>query len=233
MIDIVHDSYVNLSQEPDERCLQPNEFIDADHPAIQAYAAVAIEGASTDAEKAVKLYYAVRDPLIYAPYHCYLPREKYKASAILADQKGYCVPKSLVLVAMARAVGIPSVLGLADVKNHLATEKMTKMTGDSPYFHGYAVFWLDGKWVKASPAFNLSMCERFDVRPLEFNGRDDALLHEFDRQDRRHMEYLRDHGAFAEFPYELSETVLWERFPLLMETLKNNQVGDMENEKFA
>ena len=61
----------------------------------------------------------------------------------------------------------------------------------------------------------------------------DALLHEFDRQDRRHMEYLRDHGAFAEFPYELSETVLWERFPLLMETLKNNQVGDMENEKFA
>lgn len=224
---------IDLTQAPDESCLQANEFFDSDHPSIIAYAEALTKGVKGDAEKAAKLYYAVRDEIIYAPYHCLLPRAKFRASAILQDKKGYCVPKSLLLGALARAVGIPAALGLADVKNHLATEKMAQLTGDSPYFHGYTVFYIENKWVKASPAFNLSMCERFDVKPLEFNGRDDALMHEFDRQNRRHMEYLKDHGVFSEFPYELSERVLWERFPALMDSLKKNQTGDFENEKIA
>ena len=58
-------------------------------------------------------------------------------------------------------------------------------------YHGYTDLCLDGKWVKATPAFNLALCTRFRVKPLEFDGRDDSIFHPFDEDDRRHMEYLR------------------------------------------
>ena len=37
------------------------------------------------------------------------------------------------------------------------------------------MLYLEGKWVKATPAFNIEMCTRFGVKPLEFNGVDDSL----------------------------------------------------------
>src|SRR5215470_17689442 len=51
---------------------------------------------------------------------------------------------------------------------------------------------LDGRWVKATPLFDRALCERFGVRPLEFDGRADSLFHAFDAAGRRHMEYVRD-----------------------------------------
>jgi hypothetical protein len=62
--------------------------------------------------------------------------------------------------------------------------------------------YLEGLWVKAAPAFNIELCTRFGVRPTEFDGRSDALFQEFDTSDRRHMEYVKDHGVWSEFPYE-------------------------------
>jgi hypothetical protein len=67
-------------------------------------------------------------------------------------------------------------------------------------WHGYTELWLDGAWVKATPAFNLELCERFGLLPLEFDGRSDSLYHPFDREGRRHMEYLHQRGAFHEVP---------------------------------
>jgi hypothetical protein len=74
----------------------------------------------------------------------------------------------------------------------------------STYFmhHGYAVLYLDGQWVKAAPAFNIQLCDRFHVRPTEFDGRADAVFQEYDARDRRHMEYVKDHGMWSDFPYD-------------------------------
>ena len=33
-------------------------------------------------------------------------------------------------------------------------------------FHGFNEFFLDDTWVKATPAFNLSLCEKFGLRPV-------------------------------------------------------------------
>ena len=76
--------------------------------------------------------------------------------------------------------GIPARLGFADVRNHLASEKLLARLGTDLFvFHGFTEFWLAGRWVKATPAFNIELCERFGVRPLEFDGRSDALFHEY------------------------------------------------------
>ena len=117
---------------------------------------------------------------------------------------GWCVSKAVLLAACARAAGIPSAIGLADVVNHLVTDKLrAKMGGvDVFYDHGYAALHLAGRWVKAVPAFNIELCERFGVRPTEFDGEHDALYQEFDVHDRRHMEYLTDYGTWSDLPLQ-------------------------------
>jgi hypothetical protein len=56
--------------------------------------------------------------------------------------------------------------------------------------------------VKATPAFNASLCDRLGVSVLEFDGRTDSLFQPFDRSGRRHMEYLLDRGTYADVPFE-------------------------------
>ena len=67
-------------------------------------------------------------------------------------------------------------------------------------WHGYTSILLDGQWRKATPAFNLSLCEKFRIRPLEFDGTTDSIYHPYDMDGREHMEYLRYRGEFIEVP---------------------------------
>ena len=112
--------------------------------------------------------------------------------------------KAILLTAVYRSIGIPSRLGYADVRNHLSTERMRKaMKTDVFYWHGYSAIYLDGNWIKLTPAFNIELCRKFDIKPLDFDGYEDALFHPFDLQGNRHMEYLRYRGEFADVPIDL------------------------------
>lgn len=194
--------------------LEPTYYLDSDSPEVAAFAREAAGDAKSDVERAVRLYYAVRDGIRYDPYRFVLARESFRASAVLASGASFCVPKAILLAAAARALGIPSRLGFADVRNHLTTRRLREMMRSDVFvFHGYTELYLDGKWVKATPTFNRSLCERFGVRTLEFDGREDALLHPFDREGRRHMEYLRDRGTFADFPLEAMVAAIREAYP--------------------
>ena len=180
--------------------LQPAKFIDSDHPAVHAFAAEHARGA-TDRDKAIALYRAVRDRVRYNPFQNFTRDDAYRGSACLERGEGWCVPKAALLAACARVVGIPARVGYADVKNHLTTPALTaKMGTDLFVFHGYTDLFLEGKWVKATPAFNLELCRRFRVKPLEFDGKEDSIFHPFDEDERRHMEYVKDHGTFADVP---------------------------------
>ena len=187
----------------DPAYLQPSRYIESDSSEIMAFANAAASDASQPIETAVRLYYAVRDTVIYDPYQSYSRLETYSGRIALERRRGYCVAKAALLVACARARGIPARIGFADVRNHLATPRLLELNGgDIFYWHAYADLWLEGKFVKATPAFNLSMCERFGTLPLEFDGRNDSIFHACDGMDRRHMEYLTNHGTFAEVPVE-------------------------------
>lgn len=183
--------------------LRPTWFLESDAPSIVQFAERVTGDMETDVDKGVRLFRAVRDEIRYDPYHIDLSREGMRASAILARGYGYCVAKAIVLAAAARAVSIPSRLGFADVRNHLTTERLRRfMKTDTFVYHGFTELFLGGRWLKATPTFNMALCERFGVKPLEFNGHSDALFHEYDREGKRHMEYILDHGSFVDLPYE-------------------------------
>ena len=189
--------------------LAPTPFIESDAPSVVQFAREATADTDDPTDKAVKLYYAVRDGFRYDPYSITLDATCYRATTVLRDGAAFCVPKAVLLAAAARAVGIPSGVGFADVRNHLNTEKLRRTMGSDLFiYHGYTLLKPGERWFKVTPAFNLSLCVKFGVRSLEFDGTADALLHPYDSQNRRHMEYVRERGNFAEFPFEEIVTAL-------------------------
>ena len=187
----------------DPRYLAPAEFIDTDHPAVIAFAGEKSGGSGSPRQQILRLYYAVRDEILYDPYLPMRDRSSYRASDCLLAGRGWCVSKAALLAACARARGVPARCGYADVRNHLATRKLLESMGtDVFYWHSYADLFLEGQWVKATPAFNRSLCEKFGLRPLDFDGRHDSLFQEFDQAGNRHMEYLQFRGTFGDVPYD-------------------------------
>lgn len=182
-------------------CLTATDCIDHAHPAVQAFVAAHDAPAATPRERAVALYYAVRDRIRYDPYFIDLSTSGLSASTCVTSGRGWCVSKAVLLAACCRRIGIPARLGYADVRNHLSTARMRAiMQTDEFRWHGYTAILLDGRWIKATPAFNVELCEKFRLRPLEFDGREDSIYHPFDLEGRQHMEYLRYRGEFADLP---------------------------------
>ncbi|MHA7837199.1 MAG: transglutaminase-like domain-containing protein [bacterium] len=194
----------------DSRSERPSApIIDSDHPAVREFSVSRIRDAGaaggTPREKAIALYYAVRDEIRYDPHGAGVSAESLRASATLEREHGWCVSKAVLLAAVCRAAEIPARLGFADVRNHLSTARMREhMQTDVFYWHGYTTMRLGETetWVKATPAFNIELCERFGFLPLEFDGWTDSLYHPFDREGRQHMEYVHERGEFEDVPLD-------------------------------
>jgi transglutaminase-like putative cysteine protease len=192
--------------------LKPGRFVDSDHPAVRDFAQKRSSG-TTERERAVALYYAVRDGVRYNPFQNFTSDDVYRGSTCLERGEGWCVPKAALLAACLRSIGIPARVGFADVKNHLTSPELTRRMGTDLFvFHGYCDVFLEGRWVKATPAFNLSLCTRFRVKPLEFDGREDSIFHPFDADNRKHMEYVADRGTYADVPVELIKRTFRETY---------------------
>ena len=195
--------------------LEPGRYIDSGHPAVISFSKKNAIG-KTHSARAVALYYAVRDAIRYNPFLDFSKEETFQASRCITAGEGFCVAKAALLAACARADGIPARVGFADVKNHLTTPALRERMGTDLFvYHGYTELLLEGRWVKATPAFNLELCRRFRVKPLEFDGREDSIFHPFDEEDRRHMEYLRDRGSHADVPVAEIMQAFREAYPVL------------------
>ena len=178
--------------------LEPTPIIDSDHPSIIKFAEKTVGQTRNRVAQAVKLYYAVRDGIWYNPYLPFYAPEHFKASNVLKEKQGYCISKASLLCALGRARGIPSRVGFANVRNHLATEELIRNIGSDVFaFHGYTEFHLEGKWVKATPAFNAELCKKHRVQPLEFTGRENSVFQPYNRDKQMFMEYVADHGTLS------------------------------------
>lgn len=192
-----------LSEKSDfTEYLSPTEILDSSNEEIVGYAARVIRDAGNDPiTKAVSLYYAVRDGIWYDPYYPFYLPEHYRASNVLRSGRGFCISKAALLCALGRACDIPSRVGFATVRNHIATKQLIEFMGSDLFvYHGFTEFYLNGKWVKATPAFNAALCRRHKVEPLEFNGREDSIFHAYNSEKQKYMEYVAYHGSYSDIP---------------------------------
>jgi transglutaminase-like putative cysteine protease len=212
--------------------LKAGRFVDSDHPAVIAYAKQHSAGAKDERDAALRLYSAIRDGIIYDPYVDLANPANYRASSVLAAGRAFCVGKSALLAASARAVGIRARVGYADVRNHLTSPRFyEKAKTDRFIWHSYTELYLAGRWVKATPAFDRALCDRLGLKTLEFDGETDSLLQPFDRSGRQHMEYLNDRGAFADVPFDIIQAEFLRHYPGLMSS--HGLHGDFHAEAVA
>jgi transglutaminase-like putative cysteine protease len=217
---------------PEASFLEPTRFIDSDAANVREFARVAATGARDDVERAIALYRAVREHVLYDPYVDISKPASYRASEVLALGRGYCVGKASLLAAAARAAGVPARVGYADVRNHMTSPRLYEALGTDIFrWHSYTDLYVDGRWGKATPAFNASLCDRLGVHVLEFDGRNDSLFQQFDRSGRRHMEYLRDRGVYADVPFEVILDDFRVHYPALLS--KAGLSGDFQAEAVA
>jgi len=95
--------------------LQSADFIDSSAVNIKNFAKDAVCFSQAQDEKAVALYYRVRDEIRDTPYLDFSDPEMYRASSLLHNGYGFCISKASLLAACGRALGIPSRVSFADI----------------------------------------------------------------------------------------------------------------------
>jgi transglutaminase-like putative cysteine protease len=207
--------------------LAPAEYIDSDHPAIVA---LANSGRGGSVVEQARRYYLTAREIRYDPDLDYADLEIYRASSVLREGAGYCVGKAALFAALCRAGGIPARIAFADVTNHLSSERLREKMGTNYFaWHGFTEVRLGDAWVKASPTFNSTLCDRFGVVALDFDGATDALLQAYDGAGRTFMQYEVLHGAFHDVPAKFLMREMARLYPSLRHS-GGLSAGGMENE---
>lgn len=199
--------------------LETTYYFDFENESVQQLISEYKNDSLTDKEKTIRMYTKVRDNWKYDPYSISLSKEKYISSHIAQKQSGNCVEKSIILIACLRALGIPARLHLGKVKNHIAVERLTEKFGSNELTpHGMVNVHLNNKWLKMSPAFNKSLCEKLNVEPLGFDGENNSFLQQFNSEGSRFMEYIDYYGYFEDVPLDFMINNIKEHYPHIFDT---------------
>jgi hypothetical protein len=212
--------------------LKSTAAIDSDNPSIKEKAQNLIKGKREAADKAKSLFYWVRDEIKYNPFLALEFSENFRASKTLERGQGFCIEKAAVLAAFARAAGIPARLHFADIRNHLVSDKLLKVMETNLFrYHGYTELYINGKWVKATPAFDLKMCHKNRIVPVEFDGQNDAILHSHNLDGKLHIEYVKDRGYHEDVPVDEILAVFDKHYGLEAQRERLNQLIETEKAK--
>jgi len=195
--------------------LQPGDIIDSDDPAIRSLAESITTGLAGDAERARAIFYWVRDRIRYNMLAPIDRPEHYRPAATVARGEGYCVQKSALMTGLLRAAGIPARMVFATFINHQLRREVYDMLGTNRFvYHGFVELFVEGRWIRATPVFDPDVCERMDMKTVEFDGRSTSVLHPVDRKGRPHIEYVEEHGIYHDVPYDEIMTVFARVYPM-------------------
>ena len=165
---------------PQATYLTTTWYCDYDHPDVIRQSRAVTGTLSSDTEKAVAIFYFVRDKILYRVGHW-----QKRASETLSEREGTCTNAANLFVAMCRAVGIPAGYGVLRVKGKsyfgpvmlpLFRQFMTK---DS--VHIYGTVFLEGRWIQVDPSDDYDFCRatgHFNptAQLVDWDGRTDAML---------------------------------------------------------
>lgn len=181
--------------EPLESFLEPAPGVQCEPREVFDLARKTARGSKNDVEAAQKLFEFARDTVRYSVAVPFEPLEQYLALNTLARGKGYCVQKAALLCALARAVGIPSRLGFADIANEQLPEELYEITGDNVLqYHSFVEWFIGGRWQKATPSFDAALSAQRGWRLVEFKSGEDLLLPAFTLDGRPHIRYISQRG---------------------------------------
>ncbi len=197
-----------------EESLEPTPYIDCDAELVKAKSQEIVQGITAQRDKAIRIFYAVRDSIKYTIYGKRSLPEHFRASYVLSAGQGYCVQKAILFVALARAASIPSRLRFAAVRNHLMPRDLLEKRGSNLLaYNGHAGLELEGSWLNVAPTFDIVCCNSAGLRPVEFDGEHDALLPSHTLDGRRHIEYVEDRGFFRDVPFDqIMSTTLMNKY---------------------
>ncbi|MFW9772457.1 MAG: transglutaminase family protein [Candidatus Thorarchaeota archaeon] len=214
--------------------LQPSEFFDFNKKIVKNQVKKIINGLDTVKEKAIALFYWVRNEIKYN-MATYLPNSKshFKASVTLRRRNGFCVSKSILLSSFARAIGIPARIHLVDLINHKVSHKVIEFMGHNVmYYHGYSEFYLDRKWLKLTPSFDKATAIKGGFLPMvEFDGESDAVFPPYDNEGNLFGEYIKDRGIHADLPLEEIDRVFEEKYEKYARYKKGLSINSMKGEE--
>jgi len=214
-----------------KKYLSETDYINYSNDKIKEVSDIICPSEATDKDNAISLYLYVRDSIKYDPYAITLNKSCFTASEILKKGKGYCVSKAILFTALLRSVNIPSRVGFSDVINHLSSKKLLERMGTNIfYYHGYVEVYLNGRWIKATPAFDSDLCKIAQIPPLEFDGEKDSTFQKFNNKGNKYMEYVRDHGGFSDVPYELLLEKYACYYPVLVNVDSESYSDDLHTE---
>ena len=186
-----------------DQYLASTDTIDAVSPAIREKVTELTRGCTDDAEKAVRLFYFVRDEIPYNIYMISMFREDFVASTVLERGKGYCMQKAVLLAALGRAAGIPTRLAFAKIRNNRTPQRFVDKVGTNVFpRHGYDQFFLDGEWISAAATFDRQLCEKNGLKTVEFDGMSDATLPLEDASGNPYIDYVELFGHEADLPLD-------------------------------
>ncbi len=209
-------------QKVENSYLIPTNFLDYNSPVLNEFIR-SIDRANSKKQQAIEVYYLVRDHFLYDPYHLDLRPEALIASNILERRRAWCVEKAIVMTACLRALDIPSRLGYGIVINHIGVDKLTSyLKRKEIVFHGYVEAFIDGSWVKSTPAFDKKVCRLSGVPPLEWDGENDAMFQAY-KGDEKFMEYIHFYGHFDDVPVELMNSEMKKYYPHLFDEEYNTK----------
>jgi transglutaminase-like putative cysteine protease len=181
--------------------LTETQFLDFNSAEVAEFVAKHA-GTGDQKDRAVRLFYAVRDRIHYEIYNADLSASGMRASAILSRGSGLCIHKSVVYAATLRRIGIPARLWFTDVQNHLCSERLAQIMGGRVFhYHCLVSLKLGDRWLRATPVFNRRLCQLYRMTPLDFDGESDCVHHPFDESGQKNMEILKDHGEFDDLPH--------------------------------
>ncbi|MBI9077709.1 MAG: transglutaminase domain-containing protein [Desulfatibacillum sp.] len=196
----------------DEKYLNPTPILDSDHSVVQEYVQETLQGETDPVKQAVLLFNKVRDHIGYNPYVPFHRPSDYQSSKLIERGNGYCVCKASLLCALGRAAGIPSRMGFVNIRNQAAPPVVIEILGGDLFvFHGFTEFFLDDKWVKATPAFDAPVCRSHNIDLPQFDGIHDCTLPPKDRAGKPYVDYLERFGSFHDVPLDDLLRV-WEQY---------------------
>ena len=216
-----------------EKYLQPTKFFDFNNQRVKNKALEIIEGLKTDKEKAIAIFYWVRDQIKYN-MKLFIPmiKQNFIASKTIRKGQGFCVSKSVLLATLARAVGIPARIHLVDLINHKVSQKVIDFMGTNVmHYHGYSEFYLDGKWVKLTPSFDQETAIRGGFLPMcEFDGEHDAVFPPYDDEGNQFGEYVKDRDVHADLPLDEIDKIFREKYLMYQDFLSGSVSSKVSKE---